>query len=155
ERRGVRAIQELHVEAINRALDGIPRERARLHLCWANYMGPHTHDQPLADVLAPASRANVAAISFEAANPAHAHEWEVLADFRLPDGMVVIPGVIDTKTHVVEHPRAVAQRIAAYARLVGVENVIAGTDCGFATFVGYGTVHPHVAWLKLRSLAEG
>lgn len=155
EKRGIRAIQDLHVEAINRALEGIPQEKARLHLCWCNYMGPHTHEQPLPDVLEPTLRANVAAINFEGANPAHAHEWEVFEDFRLPDDKVIIPGVIDSKSQVVENPRLVAQRIVQYARLVGQERVIAGVDCGFGTFVGVLMVHPKTAWLKLKSLAEG
>ncbi|MGH7964970.1 MAG: cobalamin-independent methionine synthase II family protein [Candidatus Binatia bacterium] len=155
ERRGVRAIQELHVEAINYAVSGIPPEKIRFHLCWANYMGPHTHDQPLREVLEPTLRARVGAISFEAANPAHAHEWEIFKEVRLPDGMIILPGVIDTKSQVVEHPRAVAQRIVQFAQLVGSENVIASTDCGFGSFVGAGIVHPKVAWLKLQSLVEG
>jgi 5-methyltetrahydropteroyltriglutamate--homocysteine methyltransferase len=155
EKRGVRNMQERYVEAINRALDGIPAEKARLHLCWANYMGPHTHDQPLRDVLEPALRANVAAINFEAANPAHAHEWALFEDFKVPDDKVMIPGVIDTKTQVVEHPRLVAQRISQFLNLLGREQVMAGTDCGFGTFVGLGSVHPKIAWLKLKSLVDG
>jgi 5-methyltetrahydropteroyltriglutamate--homocysteine methyltransferase len=155
EKRGFEALAELHAEAINVALEGVPVEQARLHLCWANYMGPHTHDYPLRDVLRPTLRVNVTAVNFEAANPAHAHEWELFTDVKIPDGKVLIPGVIDTKTNVVEHPRAVAQRIVQYARIVGQENVIAGTDCGFGTFVGLGTVHPVVTWLKIQSLVEG
>lgn len=155
ESRGFAAIQALHVEALNVALEGIPVESVRMHLCWANYMGPHTHDLPLLEVLEPALKANVTAINFEGANPAHEHEWQVFEDFRLPDGKVIIPGVIDTKSQVVETPQLVAQRIARYANLVGKENVIAGTDCGFGTFVGLGTVHPKVAWLKVKALAEG
>lgn len=155
ERRGVRAIQELHVDAINLAVAGIPPDKIRFHLCWANYMGPHTHDQPLREVLEPTLQARVGAISFEAANPAHAHEWEIFKEVRLPDGMIILPGVIDTKSQVVEHPRAVAQRIVQFAHLVGPENMIASTDCGFGSFVGAGIVHPKVAWLKLKSLVEG
>jgi len=153
--RGIRWLQDLHVEAINVGLDGISPERARLHICWANYQGPHTHDLPLRDALAPALRANVAAISFEAANPAHAHEWEVFEDFELPDDKVIVPGVIDTKTQVVEHPRLIAQRIVQHAALVGQERVIAGTDCGFGTAVGAPMVHPKIAWMKLEALAQG
>jgi 5-methyltetrahydropteroyltriglutamate--homocysteine methyltransferase len=155
EKRGFDQLAELHADAINVALEGVPVEQARLHLCWANYMGPHTHDYPLRDVLRPTLRVNVAAVNFEAANPAHAHEWELFTDLKIPDGKVLIPGVIDTKTNVVEHPRAVAHRIVQYARIVGQENVIAGTDCGFGTFVGLGTVHPVVTWLKIKSLVEG
>ena len=155
ERRGVRAVQELHIDALNRAVAGIPPEKIRMHLCWANYQGPHTHDQPLREVLEPTLRAHVGAISFEAANPAHAHEWEIFKEVRLPDGMIILPGVIDTKSQVVEHPRVVTQRIVQFAQLVGPENVIASTDCGFGTFVGAGMVHPKVAWLKLKSLVEG
>lgn len=156
ERRGFEEVSLLHVEAINRALEGIDPDRARLHLCWANYFGPHTHDHPLPDVLKAALRANVGAINFEAANPAHAHEWERFGDeIAVPDGVVLIPGVIDTKTQVVEDPRVVAQRIEQWVRTVGQENVIAGTDCGFGTFVGIGTVHMEVAWMKLKALADG
>jgi 5-methyltetrahydropteroyltriglutamate--homocysteine methyltransferase len=155
EKRGVRKIQELHVEAINVALQGVSPESARLHLCWANYQGPHTHDQPLREVLQTAIQVNAAAINFEAANPAHAHEWEIFEEFDLPDDKILIPGVIDTKSQVVENPRVVAQRIVRYAKLVGQERVIAGTDCGFGTFVGALMVHPKVALLKLRALAEG
>ena len=155
ESRGFRAIQELHVDAINLALDGIPSEKARLHLCWCNYMGPHMREHPLVDVLNVAQRANVAGINVEGANPAHAHEWEVFKDFQLPDDKVIIPGVIDSKSQVVENPRLVAQRILNYADLVGQERVIAGVDCGFGTFVGVLMVHPKTAWLKLKSLSEG
>lgn len=153
--RGVRWLQDLHVEAINVGLDGISSDSARLHICWANYQGPHTYDMPLRDALEPALRANVGAISFEAANPAHAHEWEVFEELEVPDDKVIIPGVIDTKTQVVENPRLVAQRIARYAKLVGQEKVIVGTDCGFGTAVGALQVHPKVAWLKLAALAQG
>jgi 5-methyltetrahydropteroyltriglutamate--homocysteine methyltransferase len=155
EQRGFDRLADLHVDALNRALDGIPSDRVRLHLCWANYMGPHTHDRPLRDVLRAALRANVGAITFEAANPAHAHEWELFEDLKVPEDKVMIPGVIDTKSQVVENPRAVAHRIVQFVRILGQENVIAGTDCGFGTFVGLGTVHPKVTWLKLQALVEG
>ncbi|MGE0518315.1 MAG: cobalamin-independent methionine synthase II family protein [Candidatus Binatia bacterium] len=155
ERRSFETISQLHVEAINVALQGVPRERARMHLCWANYFGPHRKDYPLREVLKAAFRANVGGISFEAANPAHAHEWELFEDTAVPEGMTLIPGVIDTKTHVVEHPHAVAHRVRQWSQVVGAENVIAGTDCGFGTFVGLGTVHPKVTWWKLQALAEG
>ena len=155
EEKGLRWSQDVQVEAINRALDGIPAENVRLHLCWSNYMGPHVNDQPLVEVLEPTVKANVAAISFEGANPAHAHEWEIFKDFKLPDDKIILPGVVDTKTQVVEHPRLVAQRIQQYANLVGKERVIASSDCGFGTFVGIGTVHHEVSWMKLKSLTEG
>jgi 5-methyltetrahydropteroyltriglutamate--homocysteine methyltransferase len=155
EERGFPAIQELHIEAINVALQGVPREQVRLHLCWANYQGPHTHDQPLADVLRATFKANVGAVLFESANPAHAHEWETFKTLRVPDEIVLIPGVIDSKSQVVEHPRLVAQRIKQYAEVVGKERVIAGVDCGFGTFVGVLMVRPRIAWMKLKNLAEG
>lgn len=155
ERRGFADVQRLHVEALNAALDGIPADRVRMHVCWANYMGPHTHDLSLTDVLEPALRANVGAINFEGANPAHAHEWEVFRELELPDDMILIPGVIDTKSQVVEHPRVVAQRIGRYVDVVGRERVVAGTDCGFGTMVGAFMVHPKIAWLKLNALVEG
>ncbi|MEW6472781.1 MAG: cobalamin-independent methionine synthase II family protein [Actinomycetota bacterium] len=155
ERRGFEEVSRVHVQAINRALDGISPEKARLHLCWANYQGPHTHDYPFSKVLQTALGANVAAFNFEAANPAHAHEWELFENFKLPDDIVLMPGVIDTKSQVVEHPRAVAHRIMQYARVVGQERVIAATDCGFGTFVGALLVHPKIVWMKLRSLVEG
>jgi 5-methyltetrahydropteroyltriglutamate--homocysteine methyltransferase len=155
DKRGFRGLQELHIEAINVALQGIPAEQARMHLCWCNYMGPHTNEFPLRDALEMAFKANVTGILFEGANPAHAHEWELFEDFRVPDGKVLVPGVIDSKSQVVENPRLVAQRILQYARLVGQEKVIAGVDCGFGTFVGVQAVHPKVAWMKMKSLADG
>jgi 5-methyltetrahydropteroyltriglutamate--homocysteine methyltransferase len=155
EKRGFEKILALHVEAINRALTGIPSDRVRLHLCWASYFGPHIHDYPLRPVLQQVFKANVGAISFEAAGPAHAHEWELFKDLKLPDGKIILPGVIDTKTHVVENPQAVAHRIMQFANLVGQENVVASTDCGFMTFVGLGGVHPYCVWLKLKALADG
>jgi 5-methyltetrahydropteroyltriglutamate--homocysteine methyltransferase len=155
DRLGLRGFQELSVAAMNRALEGIPADRVRVHLCWANYMGLHLKDLPLRDVLEPAFTINAMAIGFEAANPAHMHEWTVFEDLKVPDDKVIMPGVIDTKTHVVEHPDLVAERIVRYARLVGTEKIIPGTDCGFGTFVGLGTVHPQSAWRKLESLGRG
>jgi 5-methyltetrahydropteroyltriglutamate--homocysteine methyltransferase len=155
EKRGFEKILALHVEAINRALNGISPDRVRIHLCWANYFGPHTHDYPLPKILQHVFKANVGAISFEAANPAHAHEWELFRDLKVPDGKILLPGVIDTKTHVVESPQAVAHRIIQFANLAGQENVIASSDCGFMTFIGLGTVHPYCAWLKLKALGDG
>jgi 5-methyltetrahydropteroyltriglutamate--homocysteine methyltransferase len=144
-----------HVEALDQATAGLPPERMRMHLCWGNWEGPHRYDAPLGQVLPAALGARPAAISFEAANARHAHEWRVFEDLDVPEGKVLMPGVIDTKCNVVEHPELVAERIERFARLVGRENVIPGTDCGFGTFAGFGVVHPKVAWMKLAALAEG
>jgi 5-methyltetrahydropteroyltriglutamate--homocysteine methyltransferase len=145
----------LHVEALNYATARIPPEQLRLHLCWGNYEGPHHCDVPLADIIDIALLARPNAISFEAANPRHAHEWTVFERVKLPPGKVLIPGVLESKTNFVEHPELVAQRIGRYARLVGRENVIAGTDCGYGTWVGQAAVDPDVVWAKLAALAEG
>jgi 5-methyltetrahydropteroyltriglutamate--homocysteine methyltransferase len=145
----------LHVEALNYAVAGIPPERLRMHLCWGNYEGPHHCDVPLADIIDVVFLARPAAISFEAANPRHAHEWTVFERVKLPDGKILIPGVLESKTNFIEHPELVAQRIGRYARLVGRENVIAGTDCGYGTWVGQAAVDPDVVWAKLAALAEG
>jgi 5-methyltetrahydropteroyltriglutamate--homocysteine methyltransferase len=149
-------IAELHVTALNHALRDIPADRVRLHMCWGNYEGPHHLDIPLADIIDVALKAKVGALSFEGANPRHEHEWVVFKDVSLPDGMVIIPGVIDSTTNFIEHPELVAQRIVRYAEVVGRENVIAGTDCGFGTFVRTeSTIDPRIAWAKLKSLADG
>ena len=150
-----RARARLHVEALNHAVANIPADQMRIHLCWGNYEGPHHYDVPLADILDIVLTARPNGISFEAANPRHAHEWRVFERVKLPDGKVVIPGVIDSTTNFIEHPELVAERIGRYARLVGRENVIAGTDCGFGTWVGQAAVDPDVVWAKLASLAEG
>ena len=152
---GVKGHAQLHIEAINRAIKGLPAGNIRLHICWGNYSGPHHHDVALTEILEPVLGANVGAYSFEAANPRHEHEWRVFETIKLAPDKIIIPGVIDTKTNVLEHPELVAQRIERYATLVGRERVIAGTDCGFGTFVGFGAVHPKVAWLKLEALAQG
>jgi len=144
-----------NIAAINRALVNIPADRVRIHLCWGNYEGPHHLDVPLRDIIETVFQANVGGISFEGANPRHEHEWSVFKDVRLPAGSVLIPGVIDSSTNYIEHPELVAERIVRYAELVGRENVIAGCDCGFATFAGMQTVEPAIAWAKLASLAEG
>jgi 5-methyltetrahydropteroyltriglutamate--homocysteine methyltransferase len=146
---------ELHLEAIAHATRDIPPDAMRLHLCWGNYEGPHHLDVPLADIIDLVLDARPAALSFEAANPRHAHEWTVFEDVELPEGKVLIPGVLDSTTNYVEHPQLVAQRIVQYAELVGRENVIAGSDCGFATFASSIQVHPTVTWAKLRAMAEG
>ena len=145
----------LHIEALNHALANIPSDRLRLHLCWGNYEGPHHCDVPLRDIIDTVFLAKPSGLSFEAANPRHAHEWTVFEDLKLPDGKVLIPGVIESKTNFIEHPELIAQRIARYARLVGRENVIAGSDCGYGTWVGQAAVDPGVVWAKLASLAEG
>jgi 5-methyltetrahydropteroyltriglutamate--homocysteine methyltransferase len=150
-----RKIVDLHLDVLNAATRDIPAERMRLHLCWGNYEGPHHHDIPLREIIEPVLRARPAAVSFEGANPRHEHEWNVFADVKLPDGKRIIPGVIDSTTNFIEHPELVAQRIARYAGLVGRENVIAGVDCGFATFAGTPTVLPAIAWAKLGALTEG
>jgi 5-methyltetrahydropteroyltriglutamate--homocysteine methyltransferase len=147
---------EQQIEALNHALRNVPASSSRLHLCWGNYEGPHLFDIPLQKILPIVLRAKPQAISFEAANPRHAHEWTVWRDTRLPDDKVLIPGVIDTCTNYVEHPELVAQRICQFADIVGRERVLAGTDCGFATFVGHtGRVDPEIAFRKLGSLVEG
>jgi 5-methyltetrahydropteroyltriglutamate--homocysteine methyltransferase len=145
----------LHIEALNHALRNIPADRARVHLCWGNYEGPHHCDVPLADIVDVIFTAKPAGLSFEAANPRHAHEWKVFETVKLPDGKVLIPGVIESKTNFIEHPELIAQRIGRYAVLVGRENVIAGSDCGYGTWVGQAAVDPQVVWAKLASLAEG
>jgi 5-methyltetrahydropteroyltriglutamate--homocysteine methyltransferase len=147
---------EQQVEALNHALANVPAGSARLHLCWGNYEGPHDFDIALSKILPIILKAKPQAISFEAANPRHAHEWAVWRDAKIPDDKVLIPGVIDTCTNYVEHPELVAQRICQYAAIVGKERVMAGTDCGFATFVGHaGRVDPEIAFRKLGSMVEG
>jgi len=146
----------LHIEAMNHALRNIPADRARVHLCWGNYEGPHHCDVPLADIIDVIFTAKPAGLSFEAANPRHAHEWEDLRGAKTPDDKILIPGVIDSTTNFVEHPRLIAQRICHYADIVGRERVIAGADCGFATFAFVNNaVAPSVVWSKLAALAEG
>ena len=144
-----------HVEALNHALAGIQPEKVRLHLCWGNYEGPHTMDVPIARLLPEVLRINAGALSFEGANPRHAHEWAVWKDIPLPDGKVIIPGILDSSTNYVEHPDLIAERIARYADVVGRERVIAGSDCGFSTFAGFGVVDPDIVWMKLAALTEG
>jgi 5-methyltetrahydropteroyltriglutamate--homocysteine methyltransferase len=149
-------IADRNVAALNHATAKIPPERMRMHICWGNYEGPHTHDIPLAKIFACCMRARPQALSFEAANPRHAHEWEDLRARKIPDDKVLIPGVIDSTTNFVEHPRLIAQRIVTYANIVGRERVVAGADCGFATFAFVDNpVAPSVVWAKLAALAEG
>jgi 5-methyltetrahydropteroyltriglutamate--homocysteine methyltransferase len=153
--RDFRKIVAHHVEVLNEATKGIPAEQMRLHLCWGNYEGPHHLDVPLKDIIDLVLKARPAGLSFEGANPRHAHEWKVWKEVTLPPGKVIIPGVIDSTTNFIEHPELVAERIIRYADVVGRENVIAGTDCGFASFADSSVVDGRVAWAKLRSLAEG
>jgi 5-methyltetrahydropteroyltriglutamate--homocysteine methyltransferase len=147
---------ELHVEAINRAIAAIPPDRVRLHLCWGNYDGPHTHDVPLEAVLPIVTRARVGALSLPLANPRHQHEYRVLRQHRLPESMLLLPGVIDSTTNYVEHPEVVADRICAAVDAVGDRSrVVASTDCGFGTFAGSEAVAHSVVWAKLAALSEG
>jgi len=146
---------ELHVEALNHALTNVSPEKVRMHLCWGNYEGPHHCDVALADVIDIVFKAKPSAVALEAANPRHAHEWALFEKLKLPDGKVLIPGVIESKSNFVEHPELIAQRIARYANLVGRENVMAGSDCGFGTWVGQTAVDPDVVWAKMAVMAEG
>ena len=149
-------IAEQNVSALNAAIANIPAEQIRLHLCWGNYEGPHHLDIPLRDIIATVFEANVTGISFEGANPRHAHEWAIFKDVKLPPGKVLIPGVLDSSTNYIEHPELVAERIIRYAELVGRENVIAGSDCGFSTFASSDPpIAPSITWAKLRALSDG
>ncbi|MFN8202562.1 MAG: cobalamin-independent methionine synthase II family protein [Solirubrobacteraceae bacterium] len=144
-----------NVEALNQATADIPPEDMRIHLCWGNYEGPHHLDVPLGDILDIVLRARPAGISFEAANPRHEHEWRVFEDVALPEGKVLIPGVIDSTTNYIEHPELIAERILHFAGCVGRENVMAGSDCGFATMASMMPVNPNVTYAKLAAMAEG
>lgn len=146
---------QLHIEALNHAVKNIPVEQLRMHLCWGNYEGPHHFDVPLADIIDIVFSAKPCAISLEAANPRHAHEFTLFERVKLPEGKVLIPGVIESKSNFIEHPELIAQRIARYASLVGRENVIAGSDCGYGTWVGQAAVDPDVVFAKLAAMAEG
>jgi len=146
---------QMHVEALNHALGNASPDQLRLHLCWGNYEGPHHCDVPLGDIIDIVFRARPNGIALEAANPRHAHEWELFETVRLPEGKVLIPGVIESKANFIEHPELIAQRIGRYAKLVGRENVMAGSDCGYGTWVGQAAVDPAVVWEKLKAMAEG
>ena len=148
-------VAQQHIEALNHALKSIPGERVRIHVCWGNYEGPHICDIDMAKILPLMLRAKPRALLFESSNPRHAHEWTVFRDTKLPDDYVLIPGCIDSTTNFVEHPELVAQRIEQFARIVGKDRVIAGTDCGFSTFAGFGTVDEDITFTKLESLAKG
>lgn len=145
----------LHIEVMNHALRNIPAEQLRMHLCWGNYEGPHHCDVPLADIIDVVFTARPSMIAFEAANPRHGHEWKVFETVKLPAGKILIPGVLESKANFIEHPELVAQRIERYTALVGAENVMAGTDCGYGTWVGQAAVDPDIVWAKLAALAEG
>ncbi len=145
----------MHVDLLNHALDGIPEDRVRYHICWGSWPGPHTTDVPLKDIVDLILKVKVGAYVIEGANPRHEHEWKVWQDAKLPAGRVLVPGVISHATNIVEHPELVAERIVRLARLVGRENVIAGTDCGFAQGPFYRRVHPSIMWAKLEALAAG
>ena len=148
-------IVELHVEVINYALKDIEPERTRMHLCWGNTEGPHHHDIPLKEIVQLVLRARPLGLSFEGANPRHGHEWKVWEDVQLPEGKLLIPGVLDTTTDFIEHPELISQRILNYARCVGRENVMAGSDCGFGTSAWGRKVETNIAWAKLASMVEG
>ncbi|HSC03033.1 MAG TPA: cobalamin-independent methionine synthase II family protein [Solirubrobacteraceae bacterium] len=145
----------LAVDALNAALDGISPERVRLHVCWGNIASPHHCDVPLADIIDQVLKVNAGTVYVEGANPRHAHEWRVFRDVKLPDDKKVILGVIDVKTNYIEHPRVVADRLVQLGQIVGKERLLAGTDCGFDTFIRWSQVDPDVAWLKLKSMSEG
>ena len=149
------ALANLHVDVLNEALRNVPADRVRLHVCWGNYEGPHHHDAPMELVLPVALRAKPQALLFESSNPRHAHEWEVFQQADIPGDKVLVPGVIDSTTNFVEHPRLVAQRIRRFADIVGRERVIAGTDCGFSTFAGFGAVDEDIVYAKLGAMVEG
>ena len=148
---------ERHVEALNHALAAIPADRVRMHVCWGNYEGPHHKDVALETILPTVLRAKPQGLLFEASNPRHAHEWETLEAYRhlIPDDKLLIPGVLDSTTNFIEHPRLVAQRLRRYAGIVGADRVIAGTDCGFGTFAGFGAVDADIVYAKFAAMVEG
>jgi len=146
---------QLNIEALNHATRNIDPELLRMHVCWGNYEGPHHCDVPFKDIVDLVFKARPNAIAFEAANPRHAHEWKIFEDVELPEGKVLIPGVLESKANFIEHPELIAQRIRRYADLVGPENVMAGSDCGYGTWVGQAAVDPDVVWAKLAALSEG
>ncbi|MEL6486034.1 MAG: cobalamin-independent methionine synthase II family protein [Pseudomonadota bacterium] len=149
------ALANCHVDALNHALRNIPKDMVRMHVCWGNYEGPHHHDAPMDVVLPIALRANIGGLLFENSNPRHAHEWTVFRDLTLPDDLTLIPGVIDSTSNFIEHPELVAQRIERFTDIVGRERVIAGTDCGFSTFAGFGAVDEDIVYAKLGAMVEG
>jgi 5-methyltetrahydropteroyltriglutamate--homocysteine methyltransferase len=150
-------IAESHVEALNHALENVPQERVRVHICWGNYEGPHVCDIDMAQVFPVLMKTKARYLLFETSNPRHAHEWTVFRDRKAesPDDRILVPGVVDTTTNFVEHPELVAQRIERFVGIVGADRVIAGSDCGFGTFAGFGAVDPEIAYAKLATLALG
>ncbi|PRY26099.1 5-methyltetrahydropteroyltriglutamate--homocysteine methyltransferase [Aliiruegeria haliotis] len=146
-----------HVEALNHALADVPEEKVRIHICWGNYEGPHCCDIPMDTVFSTLMSAKARYLLFETSNPRHAHEWTVFRDRKaeIPEGKILVPGVVDTTTNFVEHPELVAQRIERFAGIVGADRVVAGSDCGFGTFAGFGAVDPDIAYAKLGALCEG
>jgi 5-methyltetrahydropteroyltriglutamate--homocysteine methyltransferase len=148
-------LANLHVEALNHATRNIHPARMRLHVCWGNYEGPHHCDVPMSMLLPIALRARPQALLFESSNPRHGHEWTVFRDTPIPEDKILVPGVLDSTTNFIEHPELVAERICKFAEIVGRERVIAGTDCGFSTFAGFGVVDPDIVYAKLASMVEG
>jgi 5-methyltetrahydropteroyltriglutamate--homocysteine methyltransferase len=146
---------ERHVAAINRALADVPGDQVRLHVCWGNYEGPHHLDIPVEAIMDHVLEAKPATILFEAANPRHAHEWTAWRDAAIPDDKILAPGVISSTSNYIEHPELIAQRLQTFAAIVGPERVVAGTDCGFGTWSGFGPIDPTICWAKLESLSEG
>jgi 5-methyltetrahydropteroyltriglutamate--homocysteine methyltransferase len=148
-------LAQKHVEVLNHALRNVPADRVRMHVCWGNYEGPHHHDVPMEQLLPVVLKAKPQALLFEAANPRHAHEWVVFRDSKIPQDKILIPGVLSSTTNYVEHPMLVAERLERFANIVGRERVLAGSDCGFSTFAGFGPVDPDITWMKLAAMAEG
>ncbi|WP_417211718.1 cobalamin-independent methionine synthase II family protein [Antarctobacter sp.] len=150
-------IAGMHVEALNHALSNVPQDKVRVHICWGNYEGPHCCDIPMEQVFSTLMSTKSRYVLFETSNPRHAHEWTVFRDRKalIPQDKILVPGVVDTTTNFVEHPELVAQRIARFTDIVGADRVIAGSDCGFGTFAGFGAVDPDIAYAKLRAMADG
>ena len=146
-----------HVEALNYALSDVPKEKVRVHICWGNYEGPHICDIPMSKMFDTLMATKAGYVLFETSNPRHGHEWTVFKDRKadIPDDKILVPGVVDTTTNFVEHPDLVAQRLERFVNIVGRDRVIAGSDCGFGTFAGFGTVDPEIAYAKLASLSQG
>jgi 5-methyltetrahydropteroyltriglutamate--homocysteine methyltransferase len=149
------SLAAMHIEVLNHALRNVPSDRVRMHVCWGNYEGPHHHDVPMEQLLPVVVKARADGLLFEAANPRHAHEWMVFRDIKVPPQKILIPGVLSSTTNYIEHPLLVAERLCKFAEIVGRERVIAGTDCGFGTFAGFGPVDPDIAYLKLAAMVEG
>jgi 5-methyltetrahydropteroyltriglutamate--homocysteine methyltransferase len=150
-------VANMHVEALNHALSDVPAEKVRVHICWGNYEGPHCCDIPMSKMFDTLMSTKAASVLFETSNPRHGHEWAVFRDRKsdIPENKILVPGVVDTTTNFVEHPELVAQRIERFVDIVGAERVVAGSDCGFGTFAGFGAVDPDIAYAKLKSLSEG